>query len=245
MTIDSTSLITDAMLEGINKFRDYYIDSIKNIVEISPDEASKSDIESNIESEKILLKNKYPTYEKLLDAFAEKQAIRSVILKKQRKAIQEAINTISGRMGPLLSLLEEIHEDHQDNQNEADLEKLKNLEFDEGEFLEIAERMALDSSQLLKTVSILQARRETKETLSVNGAEGAKARADKYTPLKEKAFEMARNGGFRSAHQAAIAITPAILAMPEAANNGMSKDRAAQTIAGWLRKERLFPKKSD
>jgi len=233
------------MLEGINQFRDYYIDSIKSIVEILPDETSKSDIDANIEAEKRLLKNQYPTYEKLLAAFAERQAIRNATFKKQQEAMLEVINTFSGSMGPLLSLLEKIHDDHQEDQNDVDLEKLKNLEFDEGAFLKIAEKMAIDSSQLLKTVSILQARRETKETLSANGAEGAKARADKYTPLKEKAFELARNGGFRSAHQAAIAITPAILAMPEAANNGMSKDRAAQTIAGWLRKEQLFPKKSE
>ncbi|MGE6498629.1 hypothetical protein [Cupriavidus metallidurans] len=74
------------------------------------------------------------------------------------------------------------------------------------------------------------------ELFKTYGARGGAARADKYEPLKQEAVRLAHLGRYKSANHAAKRISANILAMPEAGNVGLSKDRAEKTIAQWLRK---------
>lgn len=75
------------------------------------------------------------------------------------------------------------------------------------------------------------------DLLKTYGAKGGAARADKYEPLKREAIRLAGLASYRSANHAAARISAKILAMPEANNVGLSKDRAEKTIANWLKKE--------
>ncbi|MGR3909991.1 hypothetical protein Q3A80_23400 [Burkholderia sp. SR8] len=83
------------------------------------------------------------------------------------------------------------------------------------------------------------ANKAVEEILRERGRRGGEAKADRYAPLKQAAVRLASEGQYRSANHAAKRICAAILAMPEAANTGLSKDRAEKTIAQWLRKSDL------
>ncbi|WP_124837788.1 hypothetical protein [Burkholderia glumae] len=80
---------------------------------------------------------------------------------------------------------------------------------------------------------------EAKQSAVRHGSNGGQKRAGKFAPLKVRAIELARAGGFASANHAATKIAPKILAMPEAKAIAFSSERAVQTIADWLRKEGL------
>jgi hypothetical protein len=75
------------------------------------------------------------------------------------------------------------------------------------------------------------------------GSEAAKTRNEKYTPLREHAVNLARQGSFRTKRQAALGVKEAVLAEASKLGIYLSEQQAERTITTWLEKLAFGPKR--
>lgn len=68
---------------------------------------------------------------------------------------------------------------------------------------------------------------------------GAKARNAKYQPLKDHAFNLVKNGKYKSRRNAAFSIAPEIIKLSKELRVPLSEQQAPITISGWLEENGL------
>lgn len=213
---------THPVREGLEKAKKI----IESVISIDGEasDTTVSQWNAEMESAKVELKKKFPTYPELLEA-----AARAKVMSMQALApLQMVMGEHFERLIKASDSLPDVNSE--DNVTTADISV----------FME----MLRGSVQTMADIHINKVRREHRLASAVNGAEGAKAKADRYAPLKEKTIEMALAGNYESRNQAAYQIAPKIAQMPEFKNNGMSVQSAKDTVARWLKEAGIEFKKS-
>ncbi|MGU3777524.1 hypothetical protein [Burkholderia metallica] len=189
-------------------------------------------VEANIESESARIRERYPTYEALLVYAARISTLQDAFLKAGPKTIENFLLDITHSFADGLTSL-----GLNDGASEEEIVKLYGPKM-----VEVIQSGAKNNMQELNALLARTVKTEAKMSAVRHGSDGGRKRADKFAPLKERAFALARDGNFSSAHHAATQIAALVLNMPEAKAVGLSTTSAVQTIGNWIRKEGIpFP----
>jgi hypothetical protein len=201
------------MLQGIVAAQSM-IESVLSL-EQEDDKSMVDQLTAEMESAKSDLKEKYPTYPELLEASARLKVMSLQAFSPMISVVKEYFE----RLIKASATLPDAHTHEPVGSND----------------IESFMKMMRDSVETMSNVHLNKVRREQAMTHIANGSAGAKARAEKNTPLKMRAIELALAGNYESRNQAAYQIAPKIAEMPEFKWNGMSVQSAKDTVARWLK----------
>ncbi|HDR9103043.1 TPA: hypothetical protein QDB15_006199 [Burkholderia vietnamiensis] len=189
-------------------------------------------VDANLKVESDRIRERYPTYEALLEYAAQLSTLQDAFLKAGPKTIEDFLLDITRNFADGLTSM-----GLNEGASEEEIVKVFGPKT-----VEIIQSRAKNNFQELNALLASSVKTEAKMSAVRHGADGGRKRADKFAPLKDRAFALARGGNFTSAHHAATQIAALILSMPEAKAVGLSSTSAVQTIGNWIRKEGIqFP----
>ncbi|WP_155121876.1 MULTISPECIES: hypothetical protein [Burkholderia cepacia complex] len=183
--------------------------------------------EFNIKAESNQLRERYPTYDALLEYASRLSVLHDAFQKAVPKTVEEFLLSVVPYLTDNL-----MSSGLNDGMGAEEVVQL----FGPKVFAMIREN-AENNFQEINALLANSVKAEAKMSAIRHGASGGRKRADKFAPLKDRVFALARDGSFSSAHHAATHIAPLILSMPEAKAIGLSSASAVQTIGNWIRKE--------
>lgn len=231
---DKAAIYMESLLEGMNLASE----SMTPLFEAFSDETipaeSIEDFWKHYEVARADLKERFPSYEELLDFVARKEA-----------GMQNLHRTLSTEMIRTMGIMQSKLESPE---LMSALDDVKGrIGFQMSNMKDAFESVALSVGRSLAAAQYAKAKQENKRALAVNGSDGGRLRAGKFDPVKQIAFSLARSGKYKSALDAATKLAPEIRKTPEFESAGLSEARLIQTLADWFRVEKIVfskPKKT-
>jgi hypothetical protein len=147
---------------------------------------------------------------------------------REQNLTHEQLLSVAANFKVWAEYLEFLYQDLEQTENERrSLEdEARRLE-DEARSLKIMQGFAK-----VREISIHKGMQAQKAEQAKNGAKG---RAEKYQPLKDRAFELVNARKWQSRRNAAQTIEPEILGLAKSLNIPLSEAQAEITITGWLK----------